>query len=189
MDAIDQKLEAYQLELSQVRNRQRDAENRAREHGQLAAVIQAKIQGILEAKEIFESGSTDAAKPKPRERQRHRPLSTAWKAIMNMAHDKGEFDYDDLGKFATAIAHPIGRDTLRSQMSGYKTLGFVEGLGGGRFRVLEAGCIAAGINVSGAPAPKEIEPSSAIAVGSKPTGWSVQPPSPVSSNPPAGWPS
>ena len=38
-------------------------------------------------------------------------------------------------------------------------------------------------------APKEIEPSSAIAVGSKPTGWGVQPPSPVSSNPPAGWPS
>ncbi|MBV8685758.1 MAG: hypothetical protein JOZ90_13320 [Alphaproteobacteria bacterium] len=140
MDTLTPMIERYQLELGQLRSRAQAFYRQGNEVEAQAKLVEAKIEAISEAKAALE-----AAAEKPKVRQRNRPLSGPWKAIMAQAADVHSFDYDNLERFAAEIGHEVNRDTLRSQMSGYKGLGLVESLGGGKFSVTSAGREAAGL--------------------------------------------
>jgi hypothetical protein len=142
MDVIDQKLSSLQHELAAARDKMRQLENMASDWGHRAALVEARIQGILEARELMQAEAEGAAKSKPK---RQRSLSGPWQAIMAMASAVDAFDYDDLERFAAEIGHEVNRDTLRSQMSGYKGAGLVGSLGDGKFTVTASGRAAAGI--------------------------------------------
>jgi hypothetical protein len=135
------------------------------------ALHQAKLQGLIEAKNLAEP-----VVMKPRSnvtvRKRTRALSDQWKAILVVVDQEsiidGSFTYDDLDRAAKRTGHEATRDTLRSQMSLYKQAGFVEaGPEAGSFRLTDAGRKAAGIDGTdtGATAPNENEAPNGQAAG------------------------
>ena len=90
-------------------------------------------------------------------RLRNRQLTGHWRKIMQTVHG-GDFGYQDLITAAALVGHKVGKETLRSQMSGYKRAGIVEGVENGLFRITPYGMQAAGIskeanglNENGAP--------------------------------------
>lgn len=148
MDQLHQKLVAYQHELAALIERKRSLENAAAETAQKAAVIEARIQGINEAVELLGERERDS-QGAPKTKKRQRSLSGPWKAIMASADLLGpSFSYDDLETIVATVGHEAGRDTLRSQMSGYRASGLVESVGDGRFALTDAGRVAAGIDIA-----------------------------------------
>ena len=160
MKTLDEMIERYQMVAGQLTERARSYYVRGDEISREAKLAQAKVEALMEAKAAL---GEDEAKPKVR--QRNRMLSGPWQRIMRRMYDLDRsFSYDDLSAAADDIEHDVGRDTLRSQMSGYKTGGLVQAHGDGLFSLTEAGLIAAGISddasadESGADAPKQNEP-------------------------------
>jgi len=139
MDEIEPLLEKYRAEIGQILDRKRSFENQAADLGQKAAVLQARIQGMVEAAEILRDARGVT-------RKRQRKLTGPWQKIMQGADLIGDFDYDDLETLAEDAGHTVGRDTLRSQMSGYKSSGLVESVGDGVFRLTDLGRQAAAID-------------------------------------------
>ena len=168
MATIDSKLQEYQHEVGRLLDQQRSYEVRARECGQNADIVKAKIAGIREAVALLANLEAEAEKPAPERqnvivrvpvRKRHRSLTGHWQQIMQTVDADEGFDYDTLATAVEIVGHDANRDTLRSQMSLYKTSGLVESIGEGQFRLTNAGRRAAGI--SGEQSPNENGPVSA----------------------------
>jgi vacuolar-type H+-ATPase subunit H len=117
-------------------------EERLEEATRKLELVQAKLLGVLEAKRLTD---TEPPKALKQPQKRSRSLSGHWKRIMQAVHGD-EFGYDELAMMADVIGHQVGRDTLRSQMSLYKSAGLVESTDSGKFRLTEAGIKAAAID-------------------------------------------
>lgn len=150
--SLDPILERYRSQVGQWLDQARHHERKAEEARVSAKMIEQRIAGILEAAELLAGEGEQPAMDKPRrreeERKPRRSLTEQWKQIMALVDSAGDFDYDMLDDAARQIGHPVGRDTLRSQMSLYKASGLVEALGGAMFRMTDLGRKAAGIEKS-----------------------------------------
>lgn len=161
MSELDRKLQEYRSQVGQYLDRKRMYENQASEALNNAKLIEARISGILEAKALFEIGDEQetpnlATAVEHFARKRTRSLTGHWQDIMQLVNEIGDFSYDDLADAAEAVGHEVGRDSLRSQMSGYKTGGLVQSVGDGVFRMTDYGRKAAGIATnSGEKSPNE----------------------------------
>lgn len=172
MDPVKQILEKLKAELLQLRHRQRDAEMMVREFGQRAAIVEARISGIVETVELYESARASSPAVEPSQpmnivvqtRQRTRRLTGHWREIMQRADRSGEFTYKDLVDAASATGHSVNQETLRSQMSGYKKAGIVVAKSNGVFELTNLGRRAADIEVTDSEVspPNENEPSKGI---------------------------
>ena len=201
MSKLDELISGYRAQERIALTRLREIERMQDAAQRDVDVIQAKLQGALEASKLV--GSALSTSPKPEKQRRSRSLSGHWKKIMQ-AVSRNEFGYDDLAVMADLIGHEVGRDTLRSQMSLYKSAGLVESTDTGKFRLTEAGMKAADINLNDkAPdveAPGARNGRVAELEGPEKTeqhpfrkgenvGSSPTPPAspPVDEGPPAGW--
>lgn len=142
MSKLDELVSGYRAQERLAMNRVREIEHMHNRAQRELDVIQAKLQGVLEAVKLVGSTLQKPADPK----KRTRSLSANWKSIMQAVHRGGEFGYDELATIADLLGHQVGRDTLRSQMSLYKGAGLVEPTEAGKFRLTEAGLKAAGID-------------------------------------------
>lgn len=137
--------------------------------------VQQRIQGIREAAELFQP-STEAKRAK-RTITRNRGMSDHWKVILqtiDLLFD--DFSYKQLAQAASAAGHEATNDTLRSQMSDYKSRGWVETAGIGAFRLTDEGRKAAGILVPEAALPQnENEAPNGNAAGASNTGGAATP--------------
>ena len=66
-----------------------------------------------------------------------------------------EFGYPELAEAAIVAKHSVSKETLRSQMSGYKHAGIVESVSDGKFKLTDYGHEAAGASNKGAVASNE----------------------------------
>ena len=170
MTPLEAKLLDYQTRAGQWLERKRTFEIQAKEAGLQAELLQHRIAGIHEAMELMsveQATETPAVDATPHDehavqpRKRSRTLSGNWQQIMQLVDGTGSFNYEALAQAAELSGHPVGRDTLRSQMSLYKQSGLVESAGEGSFRLTDAGRKAAGIAIKswGDNPSNEIEPS------------------------------
>lgn len=147
MDTLKQKREeleavVYTAEVD-VRNH-RQALMQAEHRREMA---RARLDGFLVAVDL-QAAPVEAAKvvPKPiSDRTRRRKLTGHWQKIMQTVYG-AEFGYDDLLIAADLIDHSVTKETLRSQMSGYKQAGIVRSTGDGKFLITDYGMEAAGID-------------------------------------------
>ncbi|HEU0042983.1 hypothetical protein [Sphingomonas sp.] len=162
MASFDEALAAYRTRIGQLLDAKRSYERRAEEYAQEAALLDARIKGLMEAKELLSAealGRSEAVEVIYAPRRRQRSLTGHWQQIMQLVDGDDGFGYDDLAEAVASVGHDANRDTLRSQMSLYKNGGLVESKGDGRFRLTEAGRRAAGI--AGDQSPNENGPVSA----------------------------
>ena len=169
MSTFDETIAVYRTRVGQLLDAKRMYERKAEEVGHEAALVGARIQGLMEAKELL------GAEQRPQEkseilahsvipvRRRQRSLTGHWQQIMQLVDDDNGFDYDTLAEAVDTVGHDANRDTLRSQMSLYKGGGLVETIGEGRFKLTDLGRRAAGI--SGDQSPNENGPVSADSDG------------------------
>ena len=146
MSTIEQKRAEMEAAVSaantEVRN-SREALSRAERRQETA---NARLEGFLMALEIQTTPQLPARPDKAvAGRIRKRSLKGHWRQIMQAVHGS-DFGYDDLIKAASRIGHAVGKETLRSQMSGYKQAGIVESVSEGRFRLTEYGMEAAAVS-------------------------------------------
>ena len=158
MTPLEAKLLEYQNRAGQWLERKRALELQAKEAGQNAEMIQHRIAGIQEAIELMDApppppAMSDESPPVSLKnrivaRKRSRTLSANWQQIMQLVDGPNSFNYEALAEAAELAGHPVGRDTLRSQMSLYKQGGLVEADGDGLFRLTDAGRRASGVAVA-----------------------------------------
>ena len=109
-------------------------------------MARARLDGFLVALDLQATPKESAPPPKAiPDRTRRRKLTGHWQKIMQAVYQI-EFGYSDLLAAAESIGHPVTKETLRSQMSGYKQAGIVESTGDGKFRITDYGMEAAGID-------------------------------------------
>lgn len=170
MTPLEAKLLEYQTRAGQWLERKRALDLQAKEAGQNAEMIQHRIAGIQEAIELMKAPAPEPATEESQSapltnkivvRKRSRTLSGNWQQIMQLVDGTDSFNYEALAEAAELTGHPVGRDTLRSQMSLYKQSGLVEAVGDGMFRLTDAGRKASGIAINAAwdTALNEIGPS------------------------------
>ena len=144
MSKLDDLVTEYRFQESALLGRVRQFETMCSQAQRELEVVQAKLQGVLEAAKLI---GPVVQKTGNNQRRRTRSLSGHWKKIMQMvSQDKDGFDYGMLAMVADLIGHEAGRDTLRSQMSLYKSAGLVEQIEPGKFRLTPAGLKAADID-------------------------------------------
>lgn len=165
MATIDDFISRLREEERRAMGEVRDREAKLEESERRLELIQAKLNGALEAKRL-----TDFERPKapPKPKKRNRTLSDHWKKILSEVDQleliAGGFDYDDLIAAAESVGHTTSRDNLRSQMSLYKSAGLVDATEDGKFRLTDAGRKAADVETdAGAQAPNETEAPSEAA--------------------------
>ena len=143
MSKLDELVAQYRAQEQALLGRARQFEHMHLQAVRELEVVQAKLQGVLEATKLM---GPVVQKSGNNQRRRTRSLSGHWKKIMQMvSQEEGGFDYDALAMMAELIGHDTGRDTLRSQMSLYKSAGLVEQIEPGKFRLTPAGLKAADV--------------------------------------------
>ena len=82
-------------------------------------MAKARREGFLAALELAPSKRPVSRSTTPSGvRARRRKLTGNWQRIMQRVQGK-DFGYDDLMSAASMIGHEVGKETLRSQMSGF----------------------------------------------------------------------
>jgi len=179
MKQIDSILARHTADEAVALMRARQLEEALNEARVKVQLIQAKIAAVREVANAIEPSGEQGKGAKKEGGRRSRPLSDHWKQMMATVHALGSFDYSDLERAAAAIGHSVGRDTLRSQMSTYKSLEFVEPAEGRKFRLTPKGLKAASIEeaqVASEPIPKnQFEQPQADTAAAAVGAWGKQP--------------
>lgn len=142
MDELESLINAQRNQVAHMLHRRREMELQLNELTHKAEVAQAHLSGLLSAQEVIKAQQERDARIPVRRRQRR--LTDQWRQILSMLSSQ-PFTYDDLATVAMMQDHDISRDTLRSQMSVYKSNGIVEAIEDGVFRLTDRGRAAAGL--------------------------------------------
>ena len=133
-------LAGYEQRLEQARNHYWQR-HRAMEEAK-GAVEVAKA-AFSAAQEMF-AAAEQADNSKRPSHKRQRSLTGNWQRLMTHVHASGNtFGYDQLELAARALGLEVSKETMRSQMSNYKSAGLIDAAGPGEFRLTEAGLRAA----------------------------------------------
>lgn len=160
MPSFEETLAAYRTRVGQLLDAKRTYERRAEEYGREAAIVDARIKGLLEAKELLDAeraAPAFAAEAVVTPRRRQRSLTGHWQQIMQLVDGEDGFGYAELAEAVTAVGHDANRETLRSQMSLYKGSGLIETIADGQFKMTATGRRAAGITGFSASTENEAE--------------------------------